>query len=818
MTVTIAAMGWIQRVERAVVVALVGISIGCGDDTVATGDTDTDAGAATLATGSSDSSGREPTGASENSGSSDEGADSTGDSTSGEPAVVEPDPAGAGLAAGHGFSCSVDDGALTCWGHNACGQLGDGTQESKAPVAVAPENTWAFVATGAGHACAIDDGGALWCWGDGSDGKIGDGVATEFLSPLVCRTEPVEIDPGTTWARVAAGRDHTCGVQTDGTLWCWGSSESGQIGDGALGPLYTRLVPTQVDGDDWIDVNAGDAHSCGLRSNGSVWCWGAGEALDPTGFRFSSTPLALDLPATIRALGRGGSLHVCAIDDADSVWCWGRGALGETGTTRAMTEPNEVSLGGGAAEVATTGSTTCARRNDGAVLCFGLGTSGQLGDGVAEGGHQSALPLEVPLPAAAISVTVGLQHACARTDEGVDLCWGGNRGGEIGDGTSGSDNGRLTPTPAMPWGGGEVAQGFTAISVGDDTTCAVRDGALWCTGSRRFGALGTGDAAGDCSLADPAACIVTTPRAVEAQGPWSSASVGDAHACATAADGTLWCWGANGSGQLGFTGDDALVPAQLGSDDDWIGVSAGGSSTCGIREPGSLWCWGSDSLGQLADGVPGGASAEPIRVGADDDWLRVVVGAGHVCGIRAGGQLWCWGPNDYGQLGQGVTGDPIATPTSIPGEWSTVASSDLHTCAVATDGTLWCWGRNAWSELGNAPSDVEPLPLQVGTDGDWAAVAATDSTSCGLREGGDAWCWGRNFSGTIGNGVVGDGPFADPTMVVDVPDLVAISGGRSTMCGVATDGTAWCWGANGGRQGNDTNFTSGTPTQVRDDD
>jgi alpha-tubulin suppressor-like RCC1 family protein len=818
-------MAWVGSMRRCALALVVGVCVGCGDDAVATsdGDTDTGTGPGTSTQppdASGDSTGDAPTTAPVDTGSTDDGLDDTGDATTttGGP-EIDPEPAAAGVSAGARFTCSVTDGVLTCWGANGCGQLGDGTRHAKAPVAIATDRTWASVATSGNHACAIDEGGALWCWGDGSNGRVGDGVPPKFPFGLNCRLEPVEIDPGTTWARVAAGDLHTCGVQTDGTMWCWGNNDSGQIGDGAVGPLYERFVPTQVAGDDWIDVFAGDQHSCGLRSNGSVWCWGAGESLDPTGLVFSSTPVQIDLPVAVRALGRGGSSrHTCAVDEGGGLWCWGSNDLGEAGTTRRTTLPHEVPLGGAAVEVATSMASTCARRDDGTVHCFGSGSAGKLGDGVAIPGHASASPVEVSLPAPAVSVAMGWLHACARTDDGVDHCWGDNGSGEIGDGTSGPDNARLSPTPAVPWGGGPVAQGFTAIAVGGASTCAVRSGELWCTGARRFGALGNDDPTDDCSLADPSECIVTTPHPVAAAGTFTTAAVGNGYACAIATEGTLWCWGANGGGQLGNPDDDALVPVQVESSADWLDVSAGGSSTCGIRSPGSLWCWGSNTAGQLGDGSVGGFSSSPVAVGTDDDWVRVVSGGDHVCGIRSGGQLWCWGRNDVGQLGQGDVGDPSATPVSVPGDWSAVALSGPHTCAVTAGGTLWCWGSNESGQVGTAPSESVPSPLQVGTDTDWAAVAVSGSTSCGLRDDGTAWCWGSNAFGTVGNGTIdGEQPVGSPTMVVDASDLAAIAGANSTMCAVANDGTAWCWGANSGRRGNDTIFISGIPTEVRDD-
>lgn len=817
------AKGVVRSTSRLGVVVFVASAAACGDDAVVPGDTEGGTGSTTQDGPAGSSSGDLPGldsssdgGEPSSSGGVDDTGSSTGETTGGP--MIDPEPAAAGLAAGQGFSCSVQDGVLECWGANGCGQLGDGTRWAKAPVEVAADRAWSFVAAGPGHTCAIDVDGALWCWGDGSHGRVGDGMPDPPLPQSTCRLAPVEIDPGTTWARVAAGFAHTCGVQTDGTMWCWGDNDSGQIGDGAIGPLYERLAPTKVAGDDWIDVFTGGAHSCGLRSDGSVWCWGGGASLDPANVSFSSTPVPIEIPATIRALGHGTlSDHTCAIDVDGRLWCWGSNDDFATGATRDTTSPHQVSIDGAVDEVATSGSSTCARTVEGAVFCFGHGSSGQLGDGVATSGHASAEPLEVPLPGPAVSIAVGLAHACARGDDGVDRCWGDNSAGAIGDGTSGPDNARLTPTPAVPWGGGPVAQGFTAIAVGGAGTCGLRDGSLWCTGTRIHGALGNDDAAAECSLSNASSCIVTTPQPVAAEGTWTDVATGDGHACALASDDTLWCWGAADSGQIGSGTEDALVPVQVGADPDWVAVSAGGSTTCGIRAPGSLFCWGSGFWGQLGDGTTGGSSSTPTQVGTDEDWVDVAVGEGHVCAIRAGGQLACWGRNDFGQLGQGTAGEAIPTPSSVAGEWSAVATSSLHTCAVASDGTIWCWGVNSAGQAGIDPAVTVTSPSPIGADTDWADVALTAATSCGLRTDGTAWCWGSNQGGQIGDGMLDPAPVAEPTMVLVPGVMSSLSGAGGTLCGVAADSTAWCWGTNAGRQGNDTVFVSSTPTEVRDD-
>jgi alpha-tubulin suppressor-like RCC1 family protein len=454
------------------------------------------------------------------------------------------------------------------------------------------------------------------------------------------------------------------------------------------------------------------------------------------------------------------------------------------------------------------------------MFCLGLGGAGVLGDGSSEQ-HLSGVPMQIPIDAPIETMGLGLTHACARTRDGVTRCWGDNGSGQIGDGTSGPDNERLVPTPAVPWGGGPIATGWTAAALGPSTACGLREGAPWCWGSRAAGALGNDDDV-ECQVSDPTECSLTTPVEVAGTGVFSTLSVGSSFACALRDDGTLWCWGSNELGQLGNDDEAALVPVQVGAQNDWTDVDVGGGSTCGLRSPGSLWCWGDDEFGELGDGTAGEFSTTPTQVGADADWIDVVVGMHHVCGLRAGGTLACWGHNLHGQLGIGAeTEEPMPTPSVVAGTWTSVALGRSHTCAVADDGTAWCWGLNNDGDVDPAGPAIVPAPVQVGVDADWQSLALGESFTCGLRTDGTAWCWGSNYYGQIGNGEVlfdSDAFVDEPTMVADIDDWLTITADNSTACGVRSDATVSCWGQNHyGQQGNDTIFTSGVPREVRDD-
>ncbi|MCH9685241.1 MAG: hypothetical protein K0V04_27645 [Deltaproteobacteria bacterium] len=564
------------------------LAMACGDDTPVTAGGSGD-GATTGSTTAEDESAQSTAGA------TDDGLDTTAGDTEDPPPTVDPIPDPPGLSANGWTNCEPDDdGNLTCWGAAACGVQGNGASQPTPPNDGTPGQTWASVAGGVLHTCAIDLDRALWCWGDGSGGQVGDGVLDDGLQQA-CRRTPVAIAEGATWARLSMGATHSCGVQMDGTLWCWGRNTYGQIGDGAVGPLYNRLSPTAVAGDTWIDVYAGGDHTCALDSEGGLWCWGNGGdgQLGIEGIDFSSTPVPVAGPPPLRELARGGaSSTTCAVANDDSLWCWGENSDGAAGVGQfdEVPLPTEVFLNDPIDHVFAGPRTTCAVSNDGRLWCWGSGSDGQLGDRDTTLGNFSHTPVEITGHTWDHVVT-GFRHVCGQTDEGQTLCWGANDAGQVGDGTSGPDNGRLEPTAVGSWGGGPVADDWATGSVGGTHSCGLRlDGSLWCWGRRTEGQLGNGDATEDCSPANPAGCSFTTPVATQppTSGAWVEAVPGGLHTCARRDDGTLWCWGADNAGQLGHISFDGTVPFQVGAASDWTAIDLANATTCGIRAPGTL--------------------------------------------------------------------------------------------------------------------------------------------------------------------------------------------------------------------------------------
>lgn len=218
---------------------------------------------------------------------------------------------------------------------------------------------------------------------------------------------------------------------------------------------------------------------------------------------------------------------------------------------------------------------------------------------------------------------------------------------------------------------------------------------------------------------------------------WKVLRAGWTHTCGVRDDDTLWCWGLNNVGQLGDGTEDIdrPSPVQVGTASDWITVAPGSIHTCGIRAGGQMWCWGAGAQGQLGDGLSTG-SLVPVRVGTFSDWKEVTAGGFRfTCGIRGEGDLYCWGANGDGQLGVGDTTDR-ATPTPLGGSpWKGVDAGTFHACAIsAITEKAFCWGNNEDDQIdpgGNAtlPSPVE-FRYSEGADLTVRQVAAGIDATC----------------------------------------------------------------------------------------
>ncbi len=255
--------------------------------------------------------------------------------------------------------------------------------------------------------------------------------------------------------------------------------------------------------------------------------------------------------------------------------------------------------------------------------------------------------------------------------------------------------------------------------------------------------------------------------------------------CGVQADHTVSCWGSNSYDALGHGQDSTTLP----------------SSTNPVQV-----------LTQMNTSTPPLTNIVRVQV-ADSGY--------NACAIDTGGGVWCWGYGYYGQLGNGTktANGLFATPVVVDSTNAAftgvaqIAVSYYHVCALKTDKTVWCWGDNQWGEIGNGKTGTstmpEVYPVQVAklmnTATSIATMDAPYAVSCATTVDGGVWCWGTNYYGELGNGRADSNVASIPaTVLVDATAMTAFTGaakvvnftGKYAMCALKTDATVWCWGNN----------------------
>lgn len=353
---------------------------------------------------------------------------------------------------------------------------------------------------------------------------------------------------------------------------------------------------------------------------------------------------------------------------------------------------------------------------------------------------------------------------------------------------------------------------YTAISTGASGAhaCATANNHhVYCWGANTSGQTGTGSG----NLEEP------TPRLVADPAPYSAVAAGGDHTCGLTAGGVATCWGQNDQGQLGRDGapGDPALPAPVATTLRFTALAAGGAHSCGLATNGGAYCWGLDFAGQLGDGATT-SSATPRAVITDTTFLTLVAGANHTCALGASGLAFCWGANAKGQLGDGTLVNR-GTPAPVAGALSFIrlSAGGTHTCGLSAAGTAYCWGANNGGQLGSAPSGDSlafiPVPVTGGLL--FRVIVAGGAHSCGLTADSLAYCWGNDADGELGDGVTSSQPTITPVPVSGGLRFADLHAGSDHTCGITGTLLVYCWGRGlKGQLGQVTPRSSAVPLQV----
>ena len=751
------------------------------------------------------------------------------------------------------------------WGSDEFDQLGAETPADlyEFPVPVQPgeldDERFTDVVAGENFSCGLGTDTSVYCWGANESGQLGNGQVSEETT-----AEPERVlggEQGEVFLEnirlITAGSFFVCAVDTNAQVFCWGANDRGQLGagpDGAMEePLPVRVVAGEQPGEavlaGVVDIASGWGDStCAIIGGGSVYCWGnnaKGQLGNGTGGQgiFSDSP--------VRVLGgeQGGQYveeavavstasHACVTTESENVFCWGFNGAGQLGdgTLNDSTEPVQVLAGatdeeeeflGNARDVANYANGTCAVIGFG-VACWGSGSQGELGNG------QKGIEVYATEPVWVLSgeqrtggaylvdineIAAGFAHVCALdASSGAAFCWGWNQNGQLGNGDAGDDADRAEPVRVLGLDEEGTLRQVTSIDGGFRHSVATLLPPVQLTTTDIFS---WGDN-GYLEMANPAYPFNSADYPIPAipgaatDEIFTSVAAGGFHTCAVTDDSEVFCWGLNGDGQAGI---GTTEPVKLGEPTQVVGgaqggeflsevvaVSAGAFHTCAVTNPGDIFCWGANTSGQLGDGTFEG-SAAPVQVlageqpggGAFATGLGVTGGGNFTCAWTESAEAYCWGNNKLGQLGNGEFAPPDAVPTPV----QVVAGEQSQTQAAAAD-------------------DKAPLV-------DVRQVAAGSATACAVAGANESFCWGEGELGQLGNGKSAEEPVSNVpvrTLGVDgdgvLDDVIEVAVGEASACAVLSgSANVVCWGDNEfGQLGNDqapgTEVLSDVPVQTLD--
>jgi alpha-tubulin suppressor-like RCC1 family protein len=702
------------------------------------------------------------------------------------------------ISAGGNSSISLNSkGQVWGWGDNGWGQLGDNSTMSKnTPVSIlGNKKTFCQINAGGNYTIGIDKTGQVWGWGYNGSGQLGNNSTTQ-------RNTPVSIlGNKKTFCQITAGSQYTLGIDKTGQVWGWGWNGYGQLG---INSTINRSTPVSILGNKktFCQINAGNNHTIGIDKNGQVWGWG----YNRFGQIGNNTTVSKRTPVSILGNKKtfcqiaSGIYHSIGIDKNGQVWGWGyngQGRLGDNSTTSRLTPVSILGVKKTFCQITAGYSYTIGIDKTGLVWGWGYNNKGQLGDNSTTDKYTPVSILGVKKTFCQINA--GAYHTLGIDKTGQVWGWGWNGSGQL----SNLNSQKCTPISIL---GNKKT--FCQINAGNNHTIGIdKNGLIWGWGYNGMGQLG-----------DNSTTQRNTPVSILGNiKTFCQISAGHYHTIGIDKTGQIWSWGFNPFGNLGdnSTTQRNTPVSILGNKKTFCQITAGSQYTLGIDKTGQVWGWGWNGYGQLGINSTINRSTPVSILGNKKTFCQINAGDSHTIGIDKTGQVWSWGDNSNGQLGINSTINR-STPVSILGVKKTfcqITAGQNHTIVIDKTGQVWGWGYNGSGQLGNNSTTSRLTPVSIlGNKKTFCQITAGSQYTLGIDKTGQVWGWGYNRFGQLG---------INSSINKSTP--VSILGNKKTFCqinagnnnftiGIDKNGQVWGWGYNSKGQLTDINTT--TPIRV----
>lgn len=619
------------------------------------------------------------------------------------------------------------------------------------------------------HTCALDTNNRLYCFGASTK---------DFLGTSSDANSPREVDSNLRFIDIAGGYDHSCAIRTDGQAMCFGVTNNPACGTGA-NPNDCQ-TPTLVQGGlQFTEIDAGTQTNCAIEQGTNLlYCWGnnTNNIASQTATASLGAPTLYDATIQFKKI-KVGDKHACGIDSNNKILCWGANNYGQlgTGNTTAQSTPNYVLPGTSFKEIASGADFSCAISIDNELYCWGLYFHENPSD-ATDANLQSTSATKIHAGTFYDKVFAGRNHLCARNmNDHALYCMGDNGFADLGTGS-----GVYHSTPTRMLGDHQ----FVKYDFGIGHGCGVStEQELLCSGNYSNGQTGQARS-GDQILITPNILLPSLKKV----------TVGGFSTCAIDNNDNALCSGPNDRGRIG-TGSQHWRPTffPIVSPLKFKELTSGESFHCGLSSDGTAYCWGRNLEGQIGDGTKD-LRLIPTAALTSEKFTTIVAHRRSVCALSTNQDVYCWGLNVWGQLGTGdFTERLIPTKVSGTDKFKFLTASFASTCGVKTDDTIRCWGGNSGALGLGADTADKSIPTVPGWSTQYDQVAIAIQNACAIRKSDKRIeCWGQNSQYEHGNGTTTASTV--PTLINSTETFAKIYGGTNNFCAISTSQKLICWG------------------------